>query len=426
MDFVRKEGDFIVKQKVYFKTFGCRTNLYDSQVMMSAIEEYDVTEDEGEADVVVVNSCTVTNGADTHVRSYISHVEKIGDARVFLTGCGAHTKGEKLLEQGRVSGVFGQSEKLRIDEMLSKSEPFYEPGDLNYIDGAVVDDFVGKSRAFIKIQEGCDFRCSYCIIPYVRGDARSMDEGRILEQITRLARNGFGEFILTGTNVGSYGQKTDSSIASLMKKISTIRGVRRIRLGSVEPIQITDEFKELLSEPWLEKHLHIALQHTSPQMLKLMNRRNVYKQDKELFELLASKGFAIGTDFITGHPGESTELWDDAIKNVRELPLTHLHAFSYSKRDGTPSCTMKPEVNGKLAKERLHELEDIVKAKNFEFRKAFSGSLDILVESQKDDLNVGYDQHFNKILIKSNEDLLGNWVNIQNYEVKEETNYGSI
>ncbi|MDO9267456.1 MAG: tRNA (N(6)-L-threonylcarbamoyladenosine(37)-C(2))-methylthiotransferase MtaB [Sulfurimonas sp.] len=415
-----------MKKKVYFKTFGCRTNLYDSQVMMSAMQEYDVTENESEADMIVVNSCTVTNGADSHVRSYISHVENSSGAKVFLTGCGAHTKGEKLLEQGRVSGVFGQSEKEKIDEMLGREKPYYEPGDLNHIDESVVDDFIGKSRAFIKIQEGCNFRCSYCIIPYVRGDARSMNEEKILEQIRRLGANGFGEFILTGTNVGSYGQKTDSSIASLMKKISQIRGVRRIRLGSVEPIQITDEFKEILDEPWLERHLHIALQHTSPQMLKFMNRRNMYKQDRELFELLAGKGFAIGTDFITGHPGESRELWDEAMRNVKELPLTHLHAFTYSKRDGTPSATMKPEVGGKVAKERLHELEDVVKAKNFEFRKAFGGELDVLIESQKDGFFIGYDQHFNKIMIESDEDLVGNWVNIKEYEVKEESNYGRV
>ena len=415
-----------MKKKVYFKTFGCRTNLYDSQVMMSALKDYDITQDESEADAVVINSCTVTNGADSHVRSYISHVEKTMDAKVFLTGCGAHTKGESLLESGRVHGVFGQSEKLKIDTLLSLEKPFYDPGDLNHIDDAVVDDFIGKSRAFIKIQEGCSFRCSYCIIPFVRGDARSMDEERILEQITRLALNGFGEFILTGTNVGSYGQKTGSSVAKLMKRISQIRGVRRIRLGSVEPIQIGDEFKEILGEPWLEKHLHIALQHTSPEMLKIMNRRNVYKQDRELFEYLASKGFAIGTDFITGHPGETEELWDEAVRNVRELPLTHLHAFTYSKRDGTPSASLKPEVNGKVAKNRLHELEAIIKEKNLDFRKAFSGELEVLIESQKDSLFIGHDQHFNKIVVDSKEDLLGNWVNIQNYEVRGEYNHAKL
>jgi len=415
-----------MNKKVYFKTFGCRTNLYDSQVMMGALKEYDITEVEAEADVVVINSCTVTNGADTHVRSYISGLEKTNDAKIFLTGCGAHTKGESLLKDGRVAGVFGQSEKEKIDSLLSREKPFYEKGDLNHIDKAVVDDFVGKSRAFIKVQEGCDFRCSYCIIPFVRGDARSMNEQKILDQITRLALNGFGEFILTGTNVGSYGKKTGSSMAKLMKRISQIRGVRRIRLGSVEPIQIDDEFKELLGEPWLEKHLHVALQHTSPQMLKHMNRRNVYKQDKELFELLSSKGFAVGTDFITGHPGESQELWDEAMKNVRELPLTHLHAFTYSKRDGTPSAHMKPEVNGKLAKQRLHELEAIIKDKNLEFRKAYSGELEILIESNKDSLYVGYDQHFNKIMIESNEDLIGNWINVKKYEIGEEYNYARV
>jgi len=324
-------------KKVFFKTFGCRTNIYDSQVMMSSMKDYEVTLNESEADAIVINSCTVTNGADTHVRSYISSVEKSGrDAKLFLTGCGAHTKGESLLKEGRIHGVFGQSEKEKIDKLLRKEQPFYDPGDLNHIDDVIVDSFVGKSRAFIKIQEGCNFRCSYCIIPFVRGDARSMSEEKILEQVQRLALNGFGEFILTGTNVGSYGQDTKTSLATLMKKMSLIRGVRRIRVGSVEPIQITDEFKEILGEHWMEKHMHIALQHTSPTMLKLMNRRNVFKQDKELFELLRDKGYAIGTDFITGHPGESEKLWKEAMANARELPLTHLHAFTYSKRDGTP------------------------------------------------------------------------------------------
>jgi len=420
-----------MKKKVYFKTFGCRTNLYDSQVMMSSLKDYEITQDESEADAIVINSCTVTNGADTHVRSYISGVEKTGnEAKLFLTGCGAHTKGESLLKEKRIHGVFGQSEKQKIDTLLSQEKPFYELGDLNHIDDMLVDEFVGKSRAFIKIQEGCNFRCSYCIIPFVRGDARSMDETRILEQVRRLALNGFGEFILTGTNVGSYGQDTQSSLAKLMKKMSQIRGVRRIRLGSVEPIQIGDEFKEILDEPWLERHMHIALQHTSPKMLKLMNRRNVYKQDRELFELLADKGFAIGTDFITGHPGESEELWLEAMKNAAELPLTHLHAFTYSKRDGTPSATMKPEVNGKIAKTRLHEINELINSKNHAFRKAFSLSsaneLDVLIESYKDGLYHGLDQHFNKIIVKSDEDLLGNWISVEKYEVREDSNYANI
>lgn len=415
-----------MSKKIYFKTFGCRTNLYDSQVMKSALQGYEITENEAEADVVVINSCTVTNGADSNVRNYISKLEKSSAPKIYLTGCGAHTKGEQLLKEGRVAGVFGQSEKQKINKLLEKPEGFYEIGDLKFVDDSVVGEFIGKSRAFIKIQEGCNFRCSYCIIPYVRGDARSLDESKIIEQITRLAANGFGEFILTGTNLGSYGVDTKSSLAKLLKKISYVRGVRRIRLGSIEPIQVTDEFKELLDEPWLEKHLHIALQHTSPKMLKLMNRRNVYKQDKELFEYLRNKGFAIGTDFITGHPGESEELWQEAMRNAQELPLTHLHAFTYSKRDGTPSAIMKPEIDGKTAKKRLHEIEALVKEKNYAFRKEQKVPLQVLIESQKDGYYIGYDQFFNQIRVKSAMDLVGNWLEIEDYEVKEEFNYANF
>ncbi len=412
-----------MKQKVYFKTFGCRTNVFDSQVMMSRLKDFDITLDEAEADVIIVNSCTVTNSADSGVRGYINQVEKAGKAKVFLTGCGAHTKGESLFGQDKVFGVFGQGEKEKINTLLQQDTRFYELGDLNHIDDTVVQEFVGKSRAFIKIQEGCNFRCSYCIIPFVRGDSRSMDEEKILEQIRTLAANGFGEFILTGTNVGSYGQGEGRSMAGLLKRMSLIRGVRRIRIGSMEPIQVNDEFKELLGEPWLEKHLHIALQHTSPQMLKIMNRRNRYESDLKLFEELAEKGFALGTDYIVGHPGESDALWAEAYENLKRLPLTHVHAFTYSQRDGTPSATMKPQVNGNVSKARMKQLTELVDANNLDFRKRVNVPLDVLVESEKEGLYYGLDQFYNKILIKSDKDLSGNWIEIDSYEVQSEQNY---
>lgn len=412
-----------MRQKVYFKTFGCRTNLFDSQVMINQLKDHDVTLIESEADVIVVNSCTVTNGADSTVRGYINQVEKKSDAKLLLTGCGAHTKGESLFADEKVFSVFGQSEKEKIDTLLRRTDRFYEIGDLDHIDKTVVTDFVGKSRAFIKIQEGCDFRCSYCIIPFVRGDARSMDESKILEQIRALAANGFGEFILTGTNVGSYGHREKRSIASLMKKISQIRGVRRIRIGSLEPIQITDEFQELLDEPWLERHLHIALQHTSPQMLRLMNRRNRFPSDLALFESLADKGFALGTDFIVGHPGESEAVWSEAMENLNKLPLTHVHAFTYSKRDGTPSAQMKPQVNGSVSKARMHELNALVDANNLAFRQVNRVPLDVLIESEKDGLYHGLDQFFNKVIIDSDVDHTGEWITAEVYEIEEGHNY---
>jgi MiaB/RimO family radical SAM methylthiotransferase len=333
---------------------------------MSKLKDFDVTLDENDADIVVINSCTVTNGADSTARTYINSLKKFPkNPRVIFTGCGVWTKGEGLFKENKIDALFGASEKQNINTLLKNQTRFFEAGDLNHIDDTIIDEMVGKSRAFIKIQEGCDFACSYCIIPSVRGKSRSYDEAKILEQISLLASNGFGEFILTGTNLGSYGKGIDGKdgLAILLQKISQIRGVRRVRLGSVEPIQITDQFIELLDEPWMAKHLHIALQHTTKVMLNKMNRRNKLKSDLILFEKIADKGYALGTDFIVGHPGESKDVWKEAIQNIKKFPLTHLHGFTYSKRDGTASATMKDIVAGNEAKKRLNELQSIIDEK---------------------------------------------------------------
>ncbi len=414
-------------EKVYFKTFGCRTNQFDTQVMMSKIKDYELSLDEFDSDIIVVNSCTVTNGADSSVRNYISSMKrKNPHARVVLAGCGSHSKGETLFEDKKVFGVIGHSEKENINAVLKNDQPFYQIGDLEHIDSTIVEEFVGKSRAFIKIQEGCDFRCSYCIIPSVRGDSRSHKEETILEQVTKLAGNGFGEFILTGTNVGSYGQGHNTSMAKLLKKMGQIRGVRRIRIGSLEPIQIDDEFMEILNEPWMAKQLHIALQHTSDKMLKLMNRRNEYKTDLELFHKIAAQGYALGTDYIVGHPGEDEKEWVEAMNRVKELPLTHVHAFSYSKRDNTVSATMKPEIRGNVAKERHKELTAIINAKNFAFRREHRQGLEVLLEGGKNGVYHGFDQYFNKIFVSSDEDLTSNWVFLNDVEVSNEKNKAQL
>lgn len=412
--------------KVFFKTFGCRTNIYDTQIMIDSLQDFDIVKDEDSADIVVVNSCTVTNGADSGVRNYINSVNKKGK-KVIIAGCGAFMKGEELLQNKKVFGVFGHSEKENINALLKNKTEFFEIGDLTSLDKTIVSDYVGKSKAFIKIQEGCNFRCSYCIIPYVRGDARSQDEELILEQIKKLALNGYGEFVLTGTNIGSYGRDKKSSLGNLLKRISLLKGVRRVRLGSIEPIQIDDSFKEILDEPWLEKHLHIALQHTSKEMLALMRRRNNVTKDLKLFEELSQKGFALGTDFITGHPGESEAVWAEALNTLKKFPLTHIHTFTYSKRDGTPSATMKPEIRGDIAKIRLKEVEQIVSKKNFDFRvKNSSVALDVLIEEKKDGLYSGFDQFYNRVYIDSGRDISKEWVNIPVYEVKEGGNYAKF
>ncbi len=413
----------IEMKRVYFKTFGCRTNQFDTQVMMSKLKDFKLTMSESDADIVVVNSCTVTNGADSSVRAYINRVNREAPHRkIILTGCGSHSKGRELLQSNRVFGVMGHSKKESINSILKIDKPFYHIGDLKHIDSTIVENFIGKSRAFIKIQEGCDFNCAYCIIPSVRGGARSHNEANILTQIEKLASNGFGEFILTGTNVGSYGKDTGSSIAKLLKKISQIRGVKRVRIGSIEPIQIDSEFKELLAEPWIAKHLHIALQHTSDKMLEIMKRRNRFKDDMKLLNEIASFGYAIGTDYIVGHPMEDEVCWREAMDRVRELPLTHIHAFTYSKRDGTLSASMKDIVRGDIARVRYRELISIIKDKNLEFRKRHNSNLDVLIESRKGNLYYGYDQYFNRVEVESEIDISGNWIFLDRVTVQDSKN----
>ncbi len=409
--------------KVYFKTFGCRTNQFDTQVMMANLSHFEVAATPEEARTIVVNSCTVTNGADASVRHYIRSVRReYPDARIVLAGCGSHSKGEALFASGEVHGVMGHSEKEHIDALLQREERFYEIGDLEHVDRTIVTEFVGKSRAFVKVQEGCDFACSYCIIPAVRGGARSYPLEQIEEQVRVLAANGFGEFILTGTNVGSYGQDIGTSMAGLLRRLSQLRGVRRLRVGSLEPIQIDAAFLELLDEPWMARHLHIALQHTSDAMLSRMNRRNAYASDRRLFEHLSARGYALGTDFIVGHPGEGEKEWREAMERIDDLPLTHIHAFTYSQRDGTASAAMRDIVRGDVAKARHRELTERIRQKNLTFRQRHTDGLKVLVEGRKGGLYNGLDQYFNRVWIEADEDLVGDWVTLDGVAPLPEAN----
>ncbi|WP_298783997.1 tRNA (N(6)-L-threonylcarbamoyladenosine(37)-C(2))-methylthiotransferase MtaB [uncultured Campylobacter sp.] len=408
--------------KIYFKTFGCRTNIYDTQLIKSNLKSGEITHDEQGADIVVINSCTVTNGADADVRNYVNKMNRLGK-KILLTGCGAVSRGEELYKNGAVFGVFGMSQKEKIDEFLGSESKFYDIGGLDGIEKNLVSDYEDHTKAFIKIQEGCDFNCSYCIIPSVRGRSRSSSEDAILKEAESLAANGFGEIVLTGTNIGSYGKAVGTSLGALLQKLGAIRGIRRIRLGSIEPSQIDASFREILSEPWLERHLHIALQHTSQKMLSIMRRRNSALRDLELFCELAERGFALGTDFIVAHPGESEEIWLEALENFKKFPLTHLHAFIFSPRQGTASALLKGRIDGKTAKARLKMLQNITALNNYKFRLSHKVPLNVLIERKNGEFYEGYDQFYDKIWIKSDEDLSKKWMEIRDYEVKFDGNF---
>lgn len=411
--------------KVFVKTFGCRTNIYDSELIKTHLGAV-LCADENSADTIIVNSCTVTNGADSDVRNYINKMNALGK-KVLFTGCGFDSKGLELQAQGKVFGVFSPANKAKILNFLENKAEFYENGTSDFVENHVIKGFAKHSKGFIKIQEGCDFSCSYCIIPSVRGKSRSMDENFIINQAKELLDNGYSELVLTGTNMGSYGKDTNSSLGRLLQRLGALNGLKRIRLGSLEPSQIDNSFCDILAEPWLERHLHIALQHTSSKMLNIMRRANRHEKDVELFNKLASLGFALGTDFIVAHPGESNELWQEAFDEFKNMPITHLHAFIYSKRDGTRSAAMNDLVPpAQIAKERLNALKSVTNEHNYNFRLK-KPKLEVFCEQKdKNEFFVGFDQFYNKILIKSALDLTKKWVEINEYNVENERNFAEI
>lgn len=412
--------------KVFVKTFGCRTNIYDSELIKKELTSAVLTHDEKEADIIIVNSCTVTNGADSDVRNYINRANRLGK-KVLLTGCGVVSRGKELFEKGSVFGVFGMSEKENVGEFVNSQKKFFELGNLKFSDKNLVTSYENHTKAFIKIQEGCDFNCAYCIIPSVRGKSRSIDENLIINEAKELVANGFSEIVLTGTNIGSYGKDKNSTLGKLIANLGKIQGIKRIRLGSVEPSQIDSSFREILRESWFEKHLHIALQHTSQKMLSIMRRRNKALKDLELFCELAELGFALGTDFIVAHPGESEEIWSEAVENFKKFPITHIHAFIFSPRNNTHSATLPHDINGETAKKRLKMLQNIVLLNNLEFRKKhYNKFLDVLIERKNGEFYEGFDQFYNKILVKSNQNLAKKWVEIKKYEITTNANLAEI
>lgn len=410
--------------KVFFKTFGCRTNIFDTQIMIASLESCEIARSENDADVIVINSCTVTNGADKDVKDYISRIKKL-NKKILFTGCALDSVGKEMFAKGSVFGAFGHSKKEEISALLQNKTRFYFDNDLSHLDSTIIDKFVGKSRAFIKIQEGCNFKCSYCVIPQVRGKSRSYEKNKIILQIKKLADSGISEVVLSGTNLGSYGKDTNDTLPKLLIDISKISGIKRIRLGSLEPSQIKDDFLEILDSSFLEKHLHIAVQYTDNEMLKIMNRINRFEKDLILFEKIAKKGFALGSDFIVGHPFESEEIFNNAFENLKILPLTHIHTFIYSPRANTKSAKMPLNVPKDKAKERLHLIRDLIDDKNRRFRES-KRQLDVLVENKKDGFFYGLDQFFNRIQIKSSSDLSLQWLQINDYKIQEGMNYAEI
>lgn len=432
-----------------FLTLGCKVNSYETEAIRGMFEaaDYNIVDFKELADVYVVNTCTVTNMADRKSRQMLHQARKRNPNGVIVAvGCYVQAAEEKLLKDSRVDLVVGNNKKLEILNLVENfriKRDNHEDNISDINDSMVVDignekeyedlevmSTMEKTRAFIKIQDGCNRFCSYCIIPYVRGRVRSRDEEDILKEITRLSEMGYKEFVLTGIHLSSYGiDRLDNTrdlyqlmpLASLIKAISKIPGVSRIRLGSLEPRIITEAFVEEISS--IEQfcpHFHLSLQSGSNEVLRRMNRKYTTQEYEEKVQLLR-KYFvnpAFTTDVIVGFPGESEEEFEESLDFVRRIGFSDIHVFKYSRREGTKAFNMPNQVPKETAQERSNTLIALAKEMSKDYKELFMGRIEkILVEEEVvidgERYQIGHNERYLKLAIQRDEYLINQILDVR-------------
>ena len=377
-------------------SFGCRTNQADSASIRQAFlaGHYEETCQWKRADVIVVNSCTVTHRSDQQVRQLTRRLRRENPhARLIVTGCYAQRSPQELAGIPGVDAVVGNSHKsdiVRIANLSPEPAPILPRwrevaaiyrGDFRKVRSLQVTASAhtgGRTRPFVKIQEGCDAKCSYCIIPLVRGPSRSVPPERVMSQIVELVGAGFKEIVLTGIHIGTYGMylQPRCSLDRLLLDIISVPGLRRVRLSSIEPMQLSHRITDIAARcDTIAPHFHICLQSGSDRILKQMLRPyNVARFAGIVNEIHRRvPEAAIGTDVIVGFPGETGKDHQQTLEFIERMPFTYLHVFPYSDRQGTPASRMKGKVSPRVQKSRSLELRQLSEEKNRRFRRRFWG-----------------------------------------------------
>ncbi|MDA8212688.1 MAG: tRNA (N(6)-L-threonylcarbamoyladenosine(37)-C(2))-methylthiotransferase MtaB [Clostridia bacterium] len=391
--------------RVAFTTLGCKVNQYESEALKSLFHQngYQVVDFAEQADVYVINTCTVTHLGNRKSRQMIRRaVNSNPDAVVAVTGCYAQTAPGEVLAIPGVDLVIGTSDRRRIVELVEEARKSQEPINAvrNIMEAGEFEEISvleseHRTRAFIKIQEGCNNYCSYCIIPFARGPLRSRKPERVIEEAERLCTAGFQEIVLTGICIGTYGRDLGQviSLAGLVRKLIEIPGLTRLRLGSVEPTDITPDLVEVVADsPQVCKHLHIPLQSGSDVTLQAMNRRYNTMEYAKLVGYLRYMipDLAVTTDVIVGFPGEEEEHFLHTLEFVEEMEFAALHVFKYSTRKGTASAELPDNVPPELKESRSRQLIKLGKDNAREFARNFIGqTMDVLVEQRVDDAALG-------------------------------------
>jgi len=424
-----------MKKTAAFLSLGCKVNSYETEAMRGMFEAagYEIVDFKTIADVYVVNTCTVTNIADRKSRQMLHQAKKRNPkAIIAAVGCYVQASEEALLTDSAVDLVVGNNKKADIVQMVERCKDTNEKEELvidineqmDYEELNVITT-MEKTRAFIKIQDGCNRFCSYCIIPYVRGRVRSRKEEEILVEITELVKKGYKEIVLTGIHISSYGSdftqkqnenqsELDSNLlANLIMKIGKIDGIERIRLGSLEPRIITEQFLNIISKvKQFCPHFHLSLQSGSDSVLNRMNRK--YTAQEYYERVLLIRNYydlpAFTTDIIVGFPGESQEEFKQTIEFVKKVGFYQIHVFKYSKRAGTKAAVMQSQVSEEIKSKRSNELISIAEQLSKEYKASFLGKIEqvlfeeeITIENRR--YQVGHTERYLKLAVETDQDL---------------------
>ena len=377
--------------KVRSISLGCKVNSYESEYVLSSFKEngYEIVLD-GEADVFIINTCSVTNQSDAKSRKVINRIARENPhAIIVVMGC--FIEANKDYDNPNVSIIIGNKDKNKVVSLVNEyikdnksKKLLYDDFDLKFED-MYITHMNSRTRAFVKIQDGCENFCSYCIIPYTRGKCRSKDKDKVLREIRELVQNGYKEVVLTGIHTGHYGSDINSNLGDLLEEIVKIDNLQRLRLSSIEITELDDKFLKILNdEKVIVSHMHIPLQAGSDEILKLMNR----KYDTKYFEDKINKirsirpDISITTDVIVGFPGEDERLFKETYDFIKKIKFTKLHVFPYSSRHGTKAETMPNQVSEQTKKERVKELLALSKNLEREYLEKFVGKVvSVLIET---------------------------------------------
>ena len=405
-------------------TLGCKVNQYETASLQEKLtsKNWQYTENSADADLIIINTCIVTQRASYQSRQAIRKaIRESPSARIAVVGCYPQVFPEELSKIDGINILAGNDNKLKVPDMLKSldlppvlNSDEYDIPDRQPFDAIPVKRFMSRTRAFLKIQDGCDSYCSYCIVPYARGPLKSMVPETVISSTEIFEKQGYKEIVLTGIHLGKYGKDLTgkSELAPVLMKIGRQNPSYRIRLSSLEPGEISDELIEMAAgASWLCRHFHVPLQSGDKDTLKKMNRRYTPSEFKETILKIHKKipDAAIGVDVIAGFPGEDDHSFDNTYSLLDELPISYLHVFPFSPRKGTPAAGYPDQVDTKTIKKRAAKLRELGRQKKSLFYMSFVGKeFSILTEgweSEEEKIIKGLSDNYLRVFLKSDTQL---------------------